>query len=66
MRAFVDEFGVGGFPHLADVTATVWAEYDVTSQPAFAFINDDGSADVVVGALGEDGLRERLDALVAG
>ena len=65
MTAFVDEFGVGDFPHVADVDGAVWSTYRVTTQPAFAFIDDDGSLEVHVGTLGEDGLASRLEALVA-
>lgn len=65
MRSFVDDFGVGAFPHVADVSGQVWESYGVLTQPAFAFIDDDGTADVVVGSLGTDGLAERLDALLA-
>ena len=43
----------------------VWAEFGVTSQPAWAFINDDGPIDVHKGSLGETRLNERIDALIA-
>lgn len=65
MAAFVADYGVGAFPHAADLDATVWARYGVTTQPAFAFIDDDGTTEVQVGALGETGLRERVEALLA-
>jgi hypothetical protein len=65
MVDFVTDFGVGAFPHIADLDATIWAEYGVTTQPAFAFIDDDGAHEVHVGRLGEDGLRERVEALRA-
>ena len=64
MVDFVDTFGVDGFPHIADLDTAIWARYGVTTQPAFVFIDDDGSHDVHVGALGEDGLRDRLDTLL--
>ena len=65
MQDFVATYGVEGFPHVADVRGDVWSAYSVVSQPAFAFIDDDGSVEVVAGATGEDGLRERVAELVA-
>lgn len=65
MATFVDRTGVGDFPHIADLEGEVWAEFEVRSQPAFAFVNDDGTFTVHVGALGESGLVERIDALLA-
>ncbi len=34
-------------------------------QPAWAFIDDDGTVEVVNGALGEEAIRERAAALAA-
>ena len=65
MQGFVDEFGVDGFEHIADESVAIWAEYGITSQPAFAFIDDSGSVETVISALGRDGLAERIDALLA-
>ena len=64
MVDFVDETGVGGFEHLIDADGIIWSELGVFDQPAFAFVDDDGSVEVFVGALGEDGLTERLQALI--
>ena len=65
MAGFVSDYGVGAFPHVADLDGEVWARYGVAGQPAFAFIDDDGSDELYLGALGEDGLAARLDELVA-
>jgi thioredoxin-related protein len=65
MEEFVAEFGVGGFDHLADEDSELWTEFGVTSQPAFVFINDDGSSEILISALGLDGLTERVKALAA-
>lgn len=65
MEAFVADYGVGAFPHIADVNGDVWARYGVLGQPAFAFIDDDGSDEVYLGALGADGLADRIDALLS-
>lgn len=63
MQAFVEEFGVGGFEHVADEDTAIWRQYGVTSQPAFVFIDDSGEVEVLISALGEDGLIERVEAL---
>ena len=64
MRGFVDEFAVGDFEHIADEDGTVWAEYGISSQPAFVFIDDAGAVETIVGSLGSDGLASRIEALV--
>ncbi|MDZ7734686.1 MAG: redoxin domain-containing protein [Acidimicrobiia bacterium] len=60
MHDFVDDTGTGSLRHLVDESGDIWSRYEVVNQPAFAFIDDDGSTDVHVGALGADGLRQRL------
>lgn len=60
---FIATLDVSGFPHIVDETGEVWAGYGITTQPAFVFINDDGSMETHVGALGVEGLTERLTAL---
>lgn len=64
MEEFIATTGVGGFPHIQDVHNDVWARYEISSQPRFVFIDDDGSVEVTR-ALGEDGLRTQLAALTA-
>ncbi len=66
MMRFIDDGGVGGFQHAVDGDdATIWQAFGVSSQPAFVFINDDGTIETVRGALGESGIAERLEALKA-
>lgn len=43
----------------------MWERYEVFSQPAFAFINDDGTVETRIGAMGEEGLIEAAEALKA-
>jgi hypothetical protein len=64
MQAFIDNFEVGSFDHIADDEGAVWAEFGITSQPAFAFINDDGTVKTVVSRLGEERLAEEIAALL--
>ena len=66
MLGFVNNTGVTGFDHNADESGDVWATYGITSQPAFVFVNDDGTSDVVVAALGEERLIEHVEELIAG
>lgn len=62
--AFVDDLGVGAFPHAVDSTGEIWRAYEVTSQPSFYFINDNGEATGFLGAMGVDGMSERIDILL--
>lgn len=64
MQAFVETTGVDGFDHIADVDLTVWQRYAVVSQPSFVFLNDDGTAHVRNGALGEEQLAELIEGLL--
>ncbi|MEM9036314.1 MAG: hypothetical protein AAGA99_19220 [Actinomycetota bacterium] len=64
--AFVDEVGVGNMPHIADVDGTIWTEFDVFYQPAFAFIDDSGRIESFVSSFSADELREKAEELLAG
>lgn len=63
MQEFVDTYPVQGFRHLADTDASIWARFGVTRQPAYAFVDADGSVEVIDGALSETDLTERVAAL---
>ena len=56
---------VDGFEHIADPDITVWREFGITSQPAFVFINDDGTSESRIGAMGLEGLTARINELIA-
>lgn len=64
IQGFIDNRGVDAFPHIADETGEIWATFDVRSQPAFVFIDDDGTIADGTGSLSEAGIIERLDALI--
>jgi len=64
MTRFVADYSVGAFPHIADLDLVLWKAFGVTSQPAFVFINDDGTADGLIGGLGVDGLTSRVEQLI--
>ncbi len=65
IEAFVADTGVDTFPHAADIDGDVWEHYGISSQPAFVFINDDGTFDTRLGSLDEDRLTERVEQLLA-
>lgn len=60
---FVARHDLTTFPNVADEDGSLRARLGVIGQPTWIFISADGSAEKVFGALGEDGLVERLDAL---
>lgn len=64
MADFVATYGVGAFPHVQDLDNEVWRHFDVATQPVFLFVDDDGSTERT-GRLGEDGLTEQVEALIA-
>lgn len=62
---WVDSRGVTAFDHIADADGSVWAEFGIRTQPAFVFINDDGTFENHNGSLGLDSLTDRVNALIA-
>jgi thiol-disulfide isomerase/thioredoxin len=65
MDRFVTDTGTGGFDHIVDRDGSLWSQYNVVSQPAFAFISASGDVEVFVGTLGRKGLTERMQALAS-
>ena len=65
LQDFVDEHELHSFPHAADEAGGLRAQLGVVGQPTWIFVDADGNAEKVFGALGEEGLVRRLDALVA-
>ena len=65
MQAFVNDLGVDGFPQVNDEDGSIWRSFGITSQPAFAFIDDDGTIEIHRGAMSEAALTERAAALAA-
>ena len=63
MAEFIRDYKVSAFTHLADFDGSIWQRFGVVQQPAYAFIDDSGSVEVVRGALGATGLAERLKLL---
>lgn len=65
MADFVSDTGTEAITHVADLDGSIWNSYGIYGQPAFAFIDDDGTVEVFVGSMGGDALAERVDALIA-
>ena len=63
MQDFVDRHELSGFPHISDEAGEVWERFGVVGQPAWVFATASGDYEVVFGAIPEDELREKLDAL---
>jgi hypothetical protein len=51
------------FDNLDDTSALVFSEYDIPSQPAWAFINQDGTIDTRMGVVPQDELFNLLENL---
>lgn len=65
MAGFVEEFGLDGFEHVADLHGQIWAAFGVTAQPSYVFINDDGDVRRHIGGMEPDELAAELDRLIA-
>ena len=65
MQRFVSEYGVSALDHIADESGSIWADYGVTSQPAFVFIDATGEAETIISSLGPEGLAEKIADLTA-
>lgn len=64
MQGFIDTFSIE-FPQAVSEDGSLWARFGVPYQPAWVFVNDDGSAQVVQGAISEQDLTGILDQLIA-
>ena len=65
INGFIDDYDVGGFEHLVDESGAIWENFEIVSQPSFIFLDASGESTTYLGALGVDGLSERLDALTS-
>lgn len=64
MATFVQDYGLGGFAHVADTTGELWAVFGVAAQPSYVFINDDGTVRRHVGGMESDDLVEQIELLI--
>jgi hypothetical protein len=63
MQAFVDEYGLG-FIQATTEDGSLWTRFGVAYQPAWVFIDDDGSSTVVPYELPQAELEGALDRLI--
>ncbi len=66
MQAFVQETGIAGFEHVIDDDGQLWQRFGVAAQPAFVFIDRDGTAELHAGGLDAAELRRVTDDLASG
>lgn len=64
MAGFVDEFGLDGFDHVADLQGQLWAAFGITAQPSYVFINDDGAVTRSAGGMRADEFTEQVQLLI--
>jgi peroxiredoxin len=64
-RVFIDSHGVGGFAHVYDTDGSIWQSFGVTGQPAFAWIDDDGTLTVKQGGIGKWDVLKKAQELAA-
>ena len=64
MQRFVDEHGIT-FPTIVDDDESVFKRFGFFYQPAWAFVNDDGTVKTRFEELSEEDLRSELDGLIA-
>jgi peroxiredoxin len=62
MKRFVDQYGIGAFPQLADDAGMVWRHFGVTEQEFFVVIDAAGRT-VHKGPLSDTGLRQAVGSL---
>ena len=62
---FITTLDVGSFEHAVDDDGALWSSYGITTQPSFIFVDDSGEMTTHVGALGIEGLSERLSELAS-
>lgn len=64
-KAFVDDHGLGGFQHVYDTDGSLWELFGVTGQPAFAYVDDDGTFTVEQGGIGKWDVLNKAKELAA-
>jgi thiol-disulfide isomerase/thioredoxin len=66
MQAFVDQYSLGFLPHTVDDDGSLWRQFRVLGQPAWVFVQPDGSARVAFGELSAERLNAELDLIAEG
>jgi hypothetical protein len=66
MQEFVADTGTGELTHVVDADGALWQRFGVVAQPAFAFVDADGTVETFAGSLDPESLRQAADELLAG
>jgi len=66
MQEFVADTGTGALTHVVDVDGSLWQRFGVVAQPAFAFVEEDGTVETFGGSLDPESLRQAADELLTG
>lgn len=61
-KAFVERHGVS-FTTLDDTAGEIYSRFGIAGQPAWAFISQDGTADIQLGGLTPENLDSRVQQL---
>jgi hypothetical protein len=66
-RAFIERYGLEGFPHAHDADGSLWARFGTISRSAFVFLDADGTMEATgFGEYGDaDELSAKIDELLA-
>ena len=63
MAGFVNQYELEHIPHAQDLDGRLWERFGVFGQPAWYFINDDGTSQRKVGSLSESEVRAILQEM---
>jgi hypothetical protein len=64
MERFVGDYGLGDIVQIVDADGSLWSNFGVPSQPAFALINDNGEITTIQGSLGLQGILDAANSLL--
>lgn len=62
-RAFENKYNLDDVENISDDTGEIWQRFGVTKQPAYAFLDANGTLDVVTEPLSEQDLKDRVNQL---
>ena len=65
MREFLDWTGTGGVTHVVDTDGSIWEGFGVVLQPAFYFVNQDGTARRAGSGLTTDDILAEVEILTS-
>jgi hypothetical protein len=66
MQAFVDEHGLGDFPHVVSQDGSLWQRFEIPYQPGWVVLDADGNVVLRSVRPDEQQLRDALDQVAQG